>query len=201
MRSDLEIIQGVADRVGLGAELAGSARDWKERFLARIAPKGASIEALENGPVRSPEAEMVLFEGRRFRTPDGLFHLLTDLPPEVAPPTREYPLYLLAIATEKSQASQTTAAFQEGPAEAVVHPSSAGDLPDGALGVLESRVGAMTVQVKHDSSQRRDVVIVPKGGWLHAGRCANALIPAACTDLGEGGVYLDECVRLVPAVS
>jgi hypothetical protein len=42
------------------------------------------------------------------------------------------------------------------------------------------------------------VVIVPKGGHLHLEACANRLITARLTDLGEGGALYEERVRLVP---
>jgi hypothetical protein len=56
----------------------------------------------------------------------------------------------------------------------------------------------MTVRIAHDPQQRRDVALVPKGGHLRDGRCANALIQAETTDHGEGGALYDEWVRLVP---
>ena len=37
-----------------------------------------------------------------------------------------------------------------------------------------------------------------KGGWLSAGRCANALVPPRATDSGGGAAYYDTPVRLVP---
>jgi predicted molibdopterin-dependent oxidoreductase YjgC len=77
-----------------------------------------------------------------------------------------------------------------------VHPEASGTIPDGGLATLESRIGAMTVRVKHDARQRRDVVLLPKGGHLRDGRCANALVTARTTDLGEGAAYYDEGVRL-----
>src|SRR5262249_46472888 len=41
VRSDLEILQGVATHVGLGEEMAGSARDWKRRLMAgKLAARG-----------------------------------------------------------------------------------------------------------------------------------------------------------------
>jgi hypothetical protein len=55
------------------------------------------------------------------------------------------------------------------------------------------------VRVKLDSGQRRDVVIVPKGGHYDSGTCANALIRARTTDAGEGAAYLDCRVRLTAA--
>ena len=64
---------------------------------------------------------------------------------------------------------------------------------------LESAIGSIRVRLKHDASQRRDVVIVPKGGNYDRGNCANALIKARTTDAGEGAAYQDCRVRLVPA--
>ena len=201
VRTDLEIVQALAQRVGLGDKLAGSAEDWKRRLLARVAPAGASHDALREAHVRNPEAARILFEGRRFPTETGKVNLLHEAPVSVPAPSAEFPLYLMSIATEKSQASQTTAAFQDGPAEARVHPAAANGFADGELVTIESELGSLPVRLRHDSRQRRDVVLVPKGGWLHADRCANALVRAVPTDLGDGAAYYDECVRLVPRVS
>jgi hypothetical protein len=57
----------------------------------------------------------------------------------------------------------------------------------------------MLVRLKHDPQQRRDVAIVPKGGHLAAGRCANVLLSARTTDLGEGGAVNDQACRLTQA--
>jgi hypothetical protein len=54
----------------------------------------------------------------------------------------------------------------------------------------------MTVTVRHDASQRRDVALVPKGGSLARGRCANAITQARLTDAGEGAALYEEPVRL-----
>jgi hypothetical protein len=62
---------------------------------------------------------------------------------------------------------------------------------------LESAIGSLRVRVRHDARQRRDVALMAKGGHLKDGRCANALIKARATDLGEGGALYDEGVRLV----
>jgi anaerobic selenocysteine-containing dehydrogenase len=198
VRTDLEILQALAPRVGLAEAMEGSARDWKKRFLRRAEAKGATLERLEEGPVLNPFVPKVLFEGRRFQTPSGRVNLIHHAPPEVHLPAPDYPLFLTSISTAKAQASQTTARFQEGPAEATVHPQAAPGLRDGDLASLETRGGSMTVRVLLDPRQRRDVVIVPKGGWRSAGRCTNSLIRARTTDAGEGAAYYDEHARLVP---
>ncbi len=198
VKTDLEILQALAPRVGLAEAMEGSARDWKKRFLRRAEAKGATLERLEEGPVLNPFVPKVLFEGRRFPTPSGRVNLIHHAPPEVDLPAPDYPLFLTSISTAKAQASQTTARFQEGPAEATVHPQAAPGLRDGDLARLETRAGSMTVRVLLDPRQRRDVVVVPKGGWRSAGRCANSLIRARTTDGGEGAAYYDEHARLVP---
>jgi anaerobic selenocysteine-containing dehydrogenase len=198
VKTDLEILQALAERVGLGDVLAGDARAWKERLLSpELAARGIALDRLEAGPIRSPLSPEVLFSDRLFATPTGRVNLLREPPPAPAPPAPGFPLFLLALATEKSQSSQWVRP-PESPPVAVLHPDAAGGLANGELGRLESVVSSMVVRVRHDARQRRDVVIVPKGGHLSCGHCANALVQARTTDLGEGAAYYDERVRILP---
>ena len=196
VRSDLEIMQGLAARTGLGEVMAGSARDWKRRLIRpEAAARGATLERLEAGAMQSPLAAEVLFEGGRVRTPSGRVNLLTSAPPDERR-SAAFPLYLMSLSTERAQSSQWSE-VQEGPATVTVHPDAAAGIPDGGLGRLESELAALTVRVRHDARQRRDVALIPKGGHLAAGRCANRLLRARTTDAGEGGALYDEGVRLV----
>lgn len=190
VRSDLEIVQALAERVGLGKELAGTARDWQERLLR---PTGISRES--ERVALSPQAARVLFADRRFPTPTGRVNLITALPGAGAPEDAAFPLRLLALSTPKSQSSQW---IHEAPVilEATVHPAAT-PLADGSYALLESRIGSVKVVIKHDAAQRRNVVIVPKGGHLMREACANALLDAALTDLGEGGALYEQPVRVV----
>jgi hypothetical protein len=61
---------------------------------------------------------------------------------------------------------------------------------------LESEIGSMPVQVRHDPRQRRDVALLSKGGHLRENRAANLLARARATDLGGGGALYDEAVRI-----
>ncbi len=202
VKSDLEIFQALAPRVGLDGLLDGTARDWKRRLIEpRLGPHGITLETLEAKPTRSPLAAEVLFADRRFGTETGRVNLVTEEPPAPPPAPPGFPLTLLAISTEKAQSSQWSVAL-DGPAEATVHPDAAPEgLADGALARLESSVSSMVVRLRFDARQRRDVVIVPKGGHLRDGRCANALLRARTTDLGEGGALYDEPVRLTAPVA
>lgn len=201
IRSDLEIMQGLAERVGLTDKMSATARQWKQRILSsKLTDLGITLEKLEaDGPQRNPLAPKILFADRKFPTETGRVNLITEAPPapqQAEVSKTEYPLQLMALSTEKAQSSQWSVP-QEGYAEVVVHPNAAGGIADGATGLLESCVGSMTVRVKHDARQREDVLLMPKGGHWHAGRCANSLVRAATTDIGEGGALYDEPVRLV----
>jgi anaerobic selenocysteine-containing dehydrogenase len=202
--SDLQIAQALAARLGLAEVMAGDARSWKARLIAgTLGPHGIGLDKLAAGPVRTPYAPRVLFEGRRFPTSSGRARLMTeaDVPAEALadlPPAGEFPLALMAISTDRSQSSQWSRP-PEGPAVVTVHPEAAAGIPDGGLGRLESALGALEVRVRHDPRQRRDLCLGAKGGHLTDGRCLNTLIHARTTDLGEGGSLYDERVRLVPA--
>ena len=74
---------------------------------------------------------------------------------------------------------------------ATCHPAAANGFADGAVVRIESAIGSIRVRLRHDTSQRPDVVIVPKGGNYDRGNCANALIKARTTDAGEGAAYQD----------
>ena len=178
VRSDLQIIQGLAARVGLAHLFGVDADTFKRRVLAAV-------------------AERVLFEGRRFPTPTGRVQLATDLDPTPISPTAERPLLLTAISTEKAQSSQWAHAPADGPPPATVHPDAAPGCAEGQVVRLESEVGALAVRLRFDPRQRRDVVLLAKGGWLARGQCANALTVARATDAGGGACYYDTPVRII----
>jgi anaerobic selenocysteine-containing dehydrogenase len=197
VRTDHAIVRGLAERLGLGERFAADVESWKRRFLAPVADKGASLDEIRNGYVRNPLAPKVLFADRKFKTATGKVNLIHDADPEPVRATADRPLLLMAFSTEKAQSSQWAhRRDQEGPAVATVHPEAAPGLGDGELVRIVSELGAIDVRLKLDPRQRRDVVLMAKGGWLRDGRCANALVPAIATDAGGGAVYYDTPVRL-----
>jgi anaerobic selenocysteine-containing dehydrogenase len=195
-RHELHILQGLARRLGLERELAGSIDDWKRRLLARLEPAGVGLERLREGPTRNPFAAELLFEGGRVATPSGRTQLLAHVPLPPPRTTAEWPLTLLATSTPKAQSSQWSVPVPPGPPDVRVHPDAAAGIADGARAVLESRVASLPVVVRHDATLRRDVALMAKGGMLRDGRCANLLVAAVETDAGGGAAYYDELVRL-----
>jgi hypothetical protein len=177
---------------------AGDVDSWKRRVLAKVADRGASLEDLRRGPVRNPLAPTLMYPDRIFPTPTGKVNLVHRVPLDHPRGTSLRPLLLMALATERAQASQWLPSQQEGPATAIVHPDAAVGFAAGDTVRLESEVAEIVVRLAFDSRQRPDVVLMEKGGWLSAGRCANALIRGEETDAGGCAVYHDTPVRLLP---
>jgi len=197
VKSDLEIIQALAERVGLGEELAGDARSWKRRMVqSKLAARGVALEDLEAGPIENPLAAKVLFEGRRFPTKSGRVNLIHDAPPPSPSRPANFPLLLTSVSTLRSQSSQWYEP-PDAPLTLTVHPDAAPGFSESEVCGLESALGQLEVRLHLDARQRRDVALLPKGGHLHRGTAANALTRARVTDLGEGGALYEEPVRLV----
>ena len=197
VKSDYEIIQALAPRVGLDNDFVEDVDTWKERFLQRVSDGGASLDNLRQQTVRDPLASKTLFADRQFATSSKKVNLIHDLCPDPPTPPTERPLLLMALSTEKAQASQWLPGSQNGPANAIVHPDAAPGFQDGDLACIESDVATMTVVLRFDRRQRNDVILMEKGGWLSAGRCANVLVRARTTDAGGCAVYYDTPIRLL----
>ena len=198
VKTDYEIVQELAGRVGLAEEFSIPIREWKRKLLSKVADRGAALEELERGAVRNPLVPEIQFADRRFQTASGRVNLIHGMDPEPPPTSAEHPLLLTAVATEKSQSSQWPSRKQEGPATVTVHPDAANGFGEGDRVLLESEIGSIQVLLKFDSRQRVDVALMDKGGWLSRGRCANALVQAKPTDAGGGACYFDTPVRLMP---
>jgi anaerobic selenocysteine-containing dehydrogenase len=145
---------------------------------------------VERGGAKNPFAKDVLFENGAVRV-----NLLSSLPAVPSDREDEYPLHLLSNSTEKSQSSQW-AIEQEGEITATLHPEAARGLADGARAKISSEIGSLIVRVSLDPGQRRDVVVVPKGGHFDRGWAVNSLIAARETDFGQGAAYLNCRVKI-----
>lgn len=195
--TDYEILQRLATRVGVKGWFTDDVETWKQRLMADLERQGLGLERLRDGtPLKNPAARDVLFQDRRFPTATGRFNLVTEFT-TTAKQNPDYPLQLLAISTDESQASQWLPEDQVGPAPLRVHPESASGFKDGEIAIVESKLDQLEVQLVFDETLRTDIAHMKKGGWLSFNRCANILIEAELTDDGECAVYYDTPVRIV----
>lgn len=196
-RTDLEIYQALAERMGFGDALAGTPERWMERMIGKMTPHGVTLDSLRDASRRDPSSSSIAFLGRRFATPSGRFRFLDEYRgPRAFDP--EFPLHFQALSTGRWQASQLTEADEdrEGPLVVSAHPAACLGIADGDEAWLESRVGRLRVVVRHDSAYREDTIYAPRARSVRRGLCVNAIIAARETDFGGGAAYYDEPVRL-----
>ena len=88
-QSDLAIFQGLATRLGFGAEMAGSPGEWISRLIAPMQGYGITLDRLRaEGWVRHPLAQDVPFADRQFYTPSQKFEFLTAWGEDFRPASR-----------------------------------------------------------------------------------------------------------------
>ncbi|MFH0945193.1 MAG: molybdopterin-dependent oxidoreductase [Planctomycetota bacterium] len=198
-RTDLEIYQQLSERLGLGGLLAGSAKEWIDRLSTSLKSGGLTPDRLRDSAETPAGQPRIAYAGRRFPTASGKMRFLEEHR-SGSGPDPDYPLQLMAGSTHRWQTSQLTEAEEaaEGPLTATLHPESGGGIEDGGLARLTSRIGSLTVRLRHDPDYRRDTVFVPRARSHALGHCVNSLIRARLTDIGEGCAFLDEHVRVEP---
>ena len=189
--SDHQIFRELSRRVELADEFDVDVRIWKQRLVRKLHTAGITSEDFAHGAVKNPFVSNVLFADRKFGTETGKVNLVHKLHPDLLTVAVEEPLHITALSTGKSQASQWPAETQAGPSEGVVHPSSVLGYRDGDVVTVSTPQGSIQVLLRFDQNQRPDILLLEKGGWHSAGRCANSLIAAELTDDGECAVYYD----------
>jgi len=200
-KSDLEIFQGLAERLGLGAEMAGSPGEWISRLIAPMQGYGITLERLRaDGWARHPLADDVPFADRQFYTRSGKFEFMTQRQ-EIFQPAAGYPLSLITAKTNTRLNSQMLDKERERLPQAWIHPQVLAEagLSEEAEALIESPYGRMRVRVRVDARQRRDTIFTDQGTWLSAGGTPNQLTGNVISHYGRLGAYNQVSVRLTEA--
>jgi len=196
-RSDLWIFQQLADRLGIGPEMAGAPRDWLSRIFTPLTKRGVSVEQVMEGPVRCPVAPMVPFADHVYPTKSGRFEFITQLKhePRVVP---DYPLTLVTNYSKKWLLSQILEKEHPSIASIRVGPETARQygIESGEHAIIRSPVGHLEVEVLVDARIGRGMVIMPVGTWIKRGGGANVLTEDIMSNFGQMAAYGETRVRL-----
>ncbi len=196
-KSDLQIMQELAERIGIGDGMAGSTREWLKRFLKPMEMAGVSLERVMEGPIRCPIAPMVAFEDKRFLTPSGKFEFTGAFYEERL---KEHPYHLLTILGEKWLNS--TILEEEHPEEVrlFINPYLASEkgIGDKSKVSVRSRVGKLIAEVNLSDRVRNDTVVVPHGTWIKKGGAANELTEDVLSNKGNMAAYYSTTVSIEP---
>lgn len=218
VRSDLEILAGLAERLGEGGRFRFSSPEafFNELRLAssggRADYSGITYEKLEAGhgifwpcPAGDQAGTPRMFT-ERFAHPDGLARMLAVVYQPVAEePDSDYPLYLTTGRSREhyntgNQTRRLDRLAQANPGPRVqLHPSLANTLAlsEDSTIVVESRRGAATFKVEVTADIRPDTVFLP----FHWGgdQSANLLTVAALDPISKMPEFKVCAVRVRPA--
>jgi len=198
VKSEFEIFQLLAQKLGFGDEMSGSAKKWLKKLAAPILNQGITFEDLQKYPQKMVRETKIPFSDRKFKTKSGRFEFIEELSFKDTD-IEDFPLKLLSTMTEDFIGSVVPESeLTDGFLEVHVHPDilKEEDISDGAKALLESPVGSLVVKVKEDDQVRKDYVLTYKGGWLKHNKCVNVLTQDMISEVGNGTPYYDTRVRI-----
>jgi anaerobic selenocysteine-containing dehydrogenase len=199
-RSDLTILQQLADRLGFGADMAGTPAYWIDELTTTFRHQNISHASLlaAGGRLWPEGLPRVPYADGKFKTASGRFAFPPALDDDPVLPSAEFPLHLIALASEDAINSQVRDDRRRaGAVTACVHPdaASACGLRDGDTARLVSARGTLLVRLECRAETRRDTVFVTKGDWAKYDRGLNVLTEPRYT-AGTGTAFNQNYVRL-----
>lgn len=169
-------------------------------MVGRMRPHGVTMEKLSTRMMLNPLESKVAFADRKFATPSGRMSLITHVEPAVPQAGREHPLFLFLLPHRDHGLLQPMPEEREEPLRAAAHPDVLRDLDiaPGRAAVVHSPLGSVRVLPAEDPQQRKDVLLIERGGSTLAGSNAMGLIPFQ-RPAGSGIVLNGHTVRLEKA--
>ena len=202
-RTDLEIFQALAERLGCGEQMRGGEREWMERFMAPLfaADPGSRERYFRDGFIESSLMPRVPHAGGEFSTADGRFHFPAPMklePQRLPAPAAEYPLRLLTSKFKRCLNSQEAGERELERYEVRLHPNTAArlGLDDGAPVIVRSRTGLLPALLRLEAGLHEEVAAMPVSGSLARGTSVNQLTEAVMAGDGACPAYNDTFVRL-----
>jgi anaerobic selenocysteine-containing dehydrogenase len=196
-RSDSEILQGLAKRLGVGAVLEGGPLQWIRRLLKPLEAHGLTVDELTQRSLRHPLQAAVPFSNRRFLTLSGKYEFIT-VSTSIAAPTAGDKLYLVATKTLKMLNSQVNSKDLVDEPEVRTHPNTVVQLGfhSGDQVLVESTVGSVLATLKADDAVRRDVLLFNPAAWQGDLQGVNQLREAILADMGDAAAMHETQVSL-----
>ena len=201
-RTDLEIFQALADRLGFGAEMAGDEETWSRKLLGAAATDADWRTLLsDRRKVRNPIHEPVPYAGGRFATADGAYAFPSpgSLPKEGDLPRTSdaHPFLLLTPKSRERHLSQVLPRDEQEMLRGTMATDVAASMGarEGQFQIV-SEHGRILAWLREDPQLQPGLIVLPLGGTVARGTAVNLLIGPDCASDGITPAYFDCPVRL-----
>jgi anaerobic selenocysteine-containing dehydrogenase len=196
-RSDVEIMQDLAERLGFGSALEGEPLQWAARLLKPLNAQGLMIDELTRTSLLNPLQTTVPFSDRNFLTPSGKFEFITE-PPATAAPAMGDELQLIATKTLKMLNAQVNSKDNVDEPVVKTHPETLTNLgfKSGDHVLVESSAGRVRALIDADENVRRDVLLFNPAAWRRDLQGVNQLREAVLADMRDAAAMHETKVRL-----
>ena len=156
------------------------------------------MEQIAAGGAFQPDVPAVPYQDFRFPTPSGRFQLLEAIDAMPTAELRAGEYHLLSTAPFNWLCSELNPKQFRGPLPVHINSAEAAacGLGDGDLCSVQSDFGSLTCHVHCSNTQRRDLVLIPRGGWGILGCNVNVLTRDIMSKVGKGTPYYETKVRV-----
>ncbi|MDJ0762402.1 MAG: molybdopterin-dependent oxidoreductase [Myxococcota bacterium] len=197
-RSDSQILEQMADRLGFGQALAGSTASWTSKLLGALTARGVTPERLAQGPTPNPMRHPVAFADKRFKTESGKFEFVTDYPCRPKEVGLDGSLRLMATKTIHMVNAQINERDLRDEALVRAHPQTL--LEQGLLNeqrvLVKSSVGSVQARIFADETVLQDVLLFNPAAWRGDLQGVNQLRESIMTDLGNAAAMHETQIKL-----
>ena len=196
-KSDVEILQLLAERLGSGSMLAGAPDQWIARLLEPVAGEEMDFESLLLAPRLDPQAVAVPFGDRRFPTASGRFQFVQRFRPIERGGEG---LRLLAPKTRRMMNSQVLPEDLSDAPLVQLSPAVALrlGLAEGDTVLVRSAVGEVRARLLTADTVGPDAVLFVPSAWRGDLTGVNQLREARLSDIGDCAAMNETRVFLLP---
>jgi len=181
-RSNMQIFQGLAEKLGFGEALQGKPWKWISRTWALLDDMDISMEAVKRGPVKRVQP-LIPYENGVFRTKDGKFQFITDY---AGRKDEEDGLFLLMVKRRSLLNTQLLDQDAETIPTVSLNPKTMAemDLKEGERVWVSSPLDRLEAILRASEFTRPDVAELGPSVWKDDQRGVNRLRRAVISDLG-----------------
>ena len=181
-RSNMQIFQGLAEKLGFGEALQGKPWKWISRTWALLDDMDISMEAVKRGPVKRVQP-LIPYENGVFRTKDGKFQFITDY---AGRKDEEDGLFLLMVKRRSLLNTQLLDQDAETIPTVSLNPKTMAemDLKEGERVWVSSPLDRLEAILRASEFTRPDVAELGPSVWKDDQGGVNRLHRAVISDLG-----------------